>query len=225
MVSGQKSFLDRGNGDAPRKAGPAVTDVEQHAAFSRFPERRVHFARWILLAADSGVHVRVNVIRPQLDGDELRERTLRSSRTEIDHHGNVGQRARFNGALDGRPFRSGEVRGLDAHDDARIPARHVGGRLCGHVLQILLEFSAAHAVPDDVQERQNASRGAIDDALLEVLEIAPARSADVDDRRDARTRRHDIGIDAVVTGIGSGLARSRVHMRVNVDETGRHEQA
>ena len=66
--------------------------------------------------------------------------------------------------------------------------------------------------------------GAIDDALLEVLEVAPARSAGVDDRRDARSRRHDIRIHAVVARIGALLSSSRVHVRVNVDESGRDEQ-
>ena len=79
--------------------------------------------------------------------------------------------------------------------------------------KILLELAAAHAVTDDVQKGEDARRGAIDDALLEVLEVAPAGSADVDDRRHARARRHDIGIDAVVAGIRSRLARTGVHVR------------
>ncbi len=90
--------------------------------------------------------------------------------------------------------------------------------------QILFELPAAHAVADDVQEGKHAGGRAIDDALLEVLEVAPARSAGVDDRRHSRARRDDVGIHAVVAGIRSLLARSRVHVRVNVDEPGRHEQ-
>ena len=73
---------------------------------------------------------------------------------------------------------------------------------CGsHVLQILFEFPAAHAVADDVEQGEHACRGSIDDALLEVVEIAPSRSACIDDRRDARLAARYVRIDAVVAGI------------------------
>ncbi len=116
------------------------------------------------------------------------------------------------------------MRGLDADDHARIPARHVGRGLGGHVRQILFELSAAHAVADDVQKGEDAGGRAIDDALLEILEVAPARSAGVDNGRHARARRDDVRVDAVVAGIRALLTRSRVHVRVNVDEAGSDEQ-
>ena len=105
-----------------------------------------------------------------------------------------------------------------------IAARHVGGRLRRHVVQILLEFPAAHAVADDVQKREDTSGRAIDDALLEVFEVAPAGAARVDDRRHARAGRHDVGIDAVVAGIRTRLAGSGVDVRVNVDDPGADEE-
>ncbi len=66
--------------------------------------------------------------------------------------------------------------------------------------------------------------GAIDDALLEVFEVAPSGSADIDDRRYARAGRDDVRVDAVVAGVRSSLAGAGVHMRVNVDQAGADEQ-
>ena len=47
-------------------------------------------------------------------------------------------------------------------------------------------FAAAHAGADDVEERDHPGLRPIDDALLEVLEVAPARAAGVIDGRHTR---------------------------------------
>jgi hypothetical protein len=114
---------------------------------------------------------------------------------------------------------------LDADDEAWIPARHVSRRLRRHVLEILLELPASHPVSDDVQERKDARRRAIDDALFEVFEVAPSGSADIDNRRHAGPRRYDVGVHTVVAGVRAFLAGSGIHVCVNVDDTGCDEQS
>ena len=75
--------------------------------------------------------------------------------------------------------------GLDAHDDVLVFERHLSRGLHLHVLEVLLELRAAHAVADDVEQREHARARAVDHAVLEVLEVAPAGTAGVDDRGDA----------------------------------------
>ena len=112
------------------------------------------------------------------------------------------------------------MRRLDADDDAAIFPRHVGRRLGFHVVEIVLELGTAHAGADDIEEREHARLRSIDDALLEVLEVAPAGAPRVGDRRHAGAKREAVGVHAVVAGVGSLLARPRKHVRVDVDETG-----
>ena len=116
------------------------------------------------------------------------------------------------------------MRGLDADNQARIPARYVCRGLGSHVRQILFELSTSHAVTDDVQKGKDAGGRAIDDALLEILEAAPAGSPGVDNGRHAGARRDDVRVHAVVAGVRALLARSRVHVRVNVDDARGDEQ-
>ncbi len=112
--------------------------------------------------------------------------------------------------------------GLDPDDQTFVAKRHLRRRLRFHVGQVLLELVAPHAVADDVEKRQHAGPGPIDDALLEIVEAPPARGSRVHDRGHARAQREAVGIQAVVAGIGSSLARAGVHMDVNVDEPRRH---
>ena len=58
---------------------------------------------------------------------------------------------------------------------------------------------------------------AIDDALLEVLEVAPARAAGIGDGGHAVAQREAVGIHAVVAGVGAALAGAGVDVDVNVD--------
>ena len=71
------------------------------------------------------------------------------------------------------------MRGFDADNQARIPARHVRRGLGSHVRQILFELSTPHSVADDVEKRENTCPGASDDGLVENGEITPARRAGV----------------------------------------------
>jgi len=63
---------------------------------------------------------------------------------------------------------------------------------------------------------------AIDDPILEIVEILPARGSSVDDRGDACAEGIAVGIQAVVAGIRSAFAGSGIHVHVNVDEPRRH---
>ena len=102
--------------------------------------------------------------------------------------------------------------------------RHLGGRPGLHVGEVLFELAAAHAVADDVEERQHARLGAVDDAVLERVEIAPARAARIGDRGHAHAKREAVGIDAVVAGVGVALAGAGEHVHVNIDQPRRHVQ-
>ena len=113
---------------------------------------------------------------------------------------------------------------LIADDQPRILLRHVGRRLGLHVVEILLVLPAAHAVADDVEEGEDAGLGSIDDALLEVLEVAPAGASGVRNGCHTDAERVAVGIQAVVTGVGSPLPCSGVGVRVNVDQARRHVQ-
>ena len=124
--------------------------------------------------------------------------------------GNVGDRAGFDRALDRRPLGPAEVRGLDADDEPGDAQRHLGGRLRLHVGQVLLVLPAAHAVADDVEEGEDAGLRAVDDALLEVLEVAPARAAGVRHRRHADAEGEAVRVDAVVARIRAALAGAGV---------------
>ena len=67
---------------------------------------------------------------------------------------------------------------LDPDDQALVLQRHLGRRLGFHVVEVLLESRAAHAVADDVQEREDAGPGAIDDGLLKSWKLRqPAQPA------------------------------------------------
>ena len=137
---------------------------------------------------------------------------------EVDHHRNTGQRAGLDRVLDRRPRRALEVRGLDADDDVAMPSGHLDRRLHAHVGDVLLEGPAAHAVADDVEEREHARLRAADHPIVEVLEVAPSGTAGIGDRRDAGPEREPVGIDAVVARVGSAFAGARVDVRVDVHQ-------
>ena len=154
---------------------------------------------------------------PELLRHQLGQRAFGLVRAEVDHHRHVRERAGFDRALDRRPLGAGVVRRLDADDQPWMPARHVRGRLRLHVREVLLERAAAHAVADDVEKGEDAGLRAIDDALLEILEVAPAGAAGIGDRRHADAQREAVRIDAVVAGVRAPLARAGVDVRVDVD--------
>ena len=177
MESGMKSLLHGGHRDAPGEAAAAVSHVEDDAALAAFDHSRIDFAVVVEFVAQAGIAVRVDVAGTQFLGQQVGQRALRMIVPEIHHHGNLGQVSGLHGVLHRSPFRTRIVRRLDADDEVLVAQRHLG-RGCGfHVFQIVLVPAAAHAVAHDVEEHQDAGLGAIDDAVLEVVEIAPAGAA------------------------------------------------
>ena len=201
-----------------------MTDIEDHAALPALDHPRVHVTRRVLLAAQAGVHVRVDVAGPKLLRDQFSEWPLRQVRPEVDHYRDVGHRPGLDRALDRRPVGPGVVRRLDPNNQPRMLERHVGGGLHLHVREIVLELPAPHAVTDDVEEGQHTRFRSIDDARFEVVEIPPAGAAGVGDGRHTNPEGEAIGIDAVVAGVRTSLASAGVDVRMDIDQAGRHVQ-
>ena len=167
----------------------------------------------------------VDVSRAQFAREQLGQRALGVIGTEVHHDGDVGQRSSLDGVLDRRPFRTCVVRRLDPDNRAPILAGHLGRRRRLHVALILFERAAAHPMADDVQEREDACFGATDDAIVEVLEVAPARASRIGHRRDARAEGETVRVDAVVAGVRLLLPGAGVDVGVDVNESWRDIQA
>ena len=91
--------------------------------------------------------------------------------------------------------------------------------------EVLLVLAAAHSVADDVEEREHARLGAIDDAVLEILEIAPAGAAGIGDGRHADAEGVAVRVEAVIAGVRAALAGAGVDVGVDVDQAGSHVEA
>ena len=165
IESGRKPFLDDRHGDSPGEARRAVADVEDHAPLPALEQGRVGMPRGVELTAEPGIDVGVDVAGPELLRQQLRERLRRIGTAEIDHDGDAGERARLDGPIDGGEVRAHVVSRLDADDQALVAQRHLGRRLGLHVVEVLLGPDAAHPTADDVEEREDACPGAIDDPL------------------------------------------------------------
>src|SRR5580658_1040551 len=142
--------------------------------------------------------------------------------SEVYHHRNAGYGSGLYRVLNWSPFRTGIMSGLDAHDHVFVPLGHIRGGRGLHIRKIVLELRPAHSVSHDIQKRQDARFGAIDDALFEVFEIPPPRATRVRDCCHAYTKHEAVGIEAVVSSIRTTLAGARVHVDVNVNQAWRH---
>src|SRR5690348_11408847 len=157
-----------------------MAQIEVDSALAALPHALAWAARLlILLAAETAIHVRVDIARPQLVFQKLIQRPLDTAGTEVDHYRDVRDRACLNGLIVREPFGAFEVSALYADDDARILQRDLAGLLAVHVLHILLNRAAAHAGAHNVQQCQNARLRSIDYPLLELREAAPARRAGI----------------------------------------------
>ena len=83
----------------------------------------------------------------------------------------------------------------------------------------MLFIAAGHACADDIEHRENARLGAVDDAVLEILELFPAGTADVDDGGDARAQGKTVRVDAAVAVVAAARAGAGVDMHVDIDQT------
>jgi hypothetical protein len=110
--------------------------------------------------------------------------------------------------------------GLHADDNAGIFAGLVGGGLGVHVFDVLLDFAAAHAAADDVEKGENTGFGAIDDAILEIGEVAPAGTAGVGHRSDAVAEGVAIWVEAEVARVCALCSGAGVYVDVHVHQAG-----
>jgi hypothetical protein len=90
---------------------------------------------------------------------------------------------------------------------------HLGRGFRLHVGEVVLVFRPSHPGTDDIEKREDACFGAIDDALLEILKVAPAGAAGVGRSRNTGAEREPVGIEAVVSCIRSAFARARIRAR------------
>ncbi len=147
-------------------------------------------------------------------------RTFGTKLTEVHHDGDVGLFAGLDGAIDGHPLGSGEVRGLDADHHSGIVAGLLRSGRGIHVLHVLFDFAAAHAMSDDIEKRQHTGLGAIDDAILEIGEIPPAGTAGIGHGGDADSKGEAVGIDAEIAAVSATRARAGVDVHVHVYQAG-----
>src|SRR5215510_1504678 len=219
---GNEALFHRRHGDPPQKAAASMSHVKDHSALSAFPKRGIHFARFDPLVAKPRIKVGVDVARPELPRHEFTQRTLSVIDSKVDHDGDIRQRTCLDGAFNRRPFRAGVVGRLDAYDQALMAKRHFSRRPGFHVRKVLLKLSAPHAIADNIDERQHTGLGTIDDPLLEVLEISPARASGVGDRGDSRPESEAVGINAIITSVRASFARPRKNVNMTVNEPGRY---
>ena len=117
------------------------------------------------LVPQSRIHVRVDVAGPQLFGEQLlradayRGGSLPKSTITGMFAFVPASTARSTGVHSGPCV----MRRLDPDDDVLVaPAPPSAVGLGVHVVQIVLEFPAAHAVADDIQEREHARPRPVD---------------------------------------------------------------
>jgi len=112
------------------------------------------------------------------------------------------------------------MRGFDADDEAGEFLGHSrsGGRV--HVICVLFCGRWAHAAADDAEKGEDASFGAVNDAIFEVGKILVAGAAGVGDSRYTTAESEAVGIDAVISVVGVAEAGAGVDVSVNVNEAG-----
>ena len=202
-----------------------MAHIENDSALAGLEQVGVHLSRVVQHRNRAQVGVRGDVAGPQLLHHQILKRPLGAERAEVHHHRNVRRCAGLHRALDGGPLRAGEMRGLDSNHRVFVLLGLIGcsGRV--HIVHVLLDGPAAHAVAHDIQQRQHARFGAIDDAIFEIRKIAPAGAAGVDDRGHTAAKGEPVGIDAAVAGIGAALACARVDVNVNIDQSRGHVES
>jgi hypothetical protein len=85
-----------------------------------------------------------------------------------------------------------------------------------HVRVILFEVQCPHTLTDYIDEGRHSSPRSINNSMFEVREISPPRAPGIGDRGNSHAEGEAVGINAVISGKGSSLARPRIDMNVNV---------
>ncbi len=194
----------RAGGVAQHEAAAAMADIEDHAAFARLQQVGVELALVVHIGHRAAKHVGSDVALAQVLRDEFVIRPLGQEVAEIDHYGQAGLVAGFDGGIDAVPIRLPIVGRLDA-DDGVLVLRGEAGDGVG-IEVVLLGEIADHAEAGNVDEREHAGAGAIDDGGLEELEVAPAAGAGVDHGGDAGAKAEGVWRHAQVAGPGARVA-------------------
>ncbi len=175
--------------------------------------------------AQAGIHVGVDIAGTEFFRQQVIERAGRAVAAEIHHHRKVGLGAGDHRLVHGDPVIAVVVGGFDADHDVGIFLRHRRGGFAVHVGGVLLIAAAPHAAADDVEHRQHAGPGAVDDAVLEILEVAPAGAAGIDHGGDPGAESEAVRRYREVAGIGALLAGAVIDMDMHVDQAWHDIQA
>src|SRR5262249_22985429 len=203
---------------AEDETAAAVADIENNAALSCVEEVRADFAVCVEHRDVIDVHVRGNIARTKLLRDQLFIGALGSKDAEVHHYGDLCAGPGFESTINGSPLGRFEVGCLDADDEAGKFLDHVGGSSGIHVTCVLFRWLGAHAATYDIQKGEDASLGAVDDAVFEVGKILVPGAAGVGDGGDAAAEREAVGVDTVVAIVGVDGSRPGVDVGVNVNE-------
>src|SRR5437016_13906818 len=128
-----------------------MAEVEQHAALTRLPNVRLHFAGETVDYFQLAV---VEDVRVHVTGTELIEQLLAAGAAGvgedlvIHHHRHIRKLPRLHGATDGDPSGATEVSGLDSYDHVAILRNLLRGRLRIHIGGIAF-VSRNHAVANN----------------------------------------------------------------------------
>src|SRR5450432_1188058 len=194
-----------------------MPNVENNAAFPRLEQVGLNLAMSIQHRHGVQVGMGINIAGTQLLEDQILKRPLGSKSSKIDHDRNSRQSPGCHRALYGSPLWPVVVRCFNANDNGFVLHGCVRCSFGVHILEVLLDSSAAHAMTDDVQQGEDASLGPIYDSILEIVKVAPSRAARVDDRRHAGTKREPVWIDTMVARVSVAHPRAAISVHMNID--------
>ena len=113
------------------------------------------------------------------------------------------------------------MRRFDAYDQSLVAQRHLSRGFRFHVRENILVLRSTHSSADNIQERQHPRLRSIDDALLEILKVSPARAAGIGHRRNAGAESESVRIYAKVSSVGSRLTSAGVDVDMDIHQAGR----
>src|SRR5579872_117681 len=229
---GNESLLHRRHGSAEPKAARSMAHIKDHATRTSFCQSRIDLA----VSKNDGKLLRkdvsMNVSRPHFFQNQIFIGSVWAG-PEIVHDRNVRQARAFDGSIYGSPRyvlripRQSRpvVRRFYADDDVTVLGDRGSACFGIHFIHTLFK-PTLHAVPNDIQESENAHSGAVDDLFLFLQErLRPSRTR-IYNRSDSGLEGH-IGGNAERQCVHARLRREPVERRssvtnmvVNVDQPG-----
>ena len=110
------------------------------------------------------------------------------------------------------------MRGLDTHHHILISTRHFSDTFGQHVGDVLLHDVGHHSVAGDVDHREDASLGAVDDGGAKLVEVTITRAACINHGGNSATEAKRIRVDAVVTGPSGRNIGGVENVNVQIDD-------